>query len=204
MTDEPRDGRSTYEESLHLRVTELETMAERQRRTILLLVLGLMAAVALGAVGLVTARSVAGTGAIVAQEFVLNDEDGVPHGTWRIEDGSSRLTLNDQNGVERVRMTVLDNGAPGIALADARGRPRVVLSLQQDLTATLVFADEQENMRAVLGLAPDGSATLGFTDLYGDPRVSVGVLPDGEPTFNMLESGSDESGSDSQHSGESG
>ena len=170
----------------------------------MLLVLGLMAAVALGSVALVTARSVAGTGAVVAQEFVLNDGDGVPHGSWRIEDGASRLTLNDQNGIERVRMTVLDNGAPGIALADARGRPRVVLSLQQDLTATIVFADEQENMRAVLGLAPDGSTTLGFTDSYGDPRVSVGVMPDGEPTFNMVESGSGEDGSTSQDSDGSG
>lgn len=204
MTDGPVDGRSTYEESLHLRVSELETLAGRQRRTILLLILGLLAAVALGAVGLVTARSVVGTGAIVAREFVLNDDDGVPHGTWRIQDGSSRLTLNDQNGVERVRMTVLENGAPGIALADARGRPRVVLSLQQDLTATLVFADEDENMRAVLGLAPDGSATLGFADPYGDPRVSVGVLSDGEPTFNMLESGSGEDGPASGDSGDSG
>jgi hypothetical protein len=187
--DEPRIDHSTFEESLHQRVTELEELYARQKRTSLLLVIGMVGAVALGIAGLSSALSIAGSGSIVAREFVLRDDDGVPHGMWRIQDdGSSTLSLNDRNGVERVRLRVLDNGAPGLALADAKGRSRVVLSLLPDLTGSLLFADEDENTRALFGLGADGASTLVFADPSGDARLGMGVEADGRPTFSMTDS----------------
>ncbi|MGD8277553.1 MAG: hypothetical protein PVH00_05980 [Gemmatimonadota bacterium] len=177
---------STFEESLHQRVSELEDLSARQKRTTLMLAIGMVGAVALAIAGLSTARAVT-SGSLVTSEFVLRGEDGVPRGTWRIEDnGSATMSLNDRNGIERIRMRVLDNGAPGVALADAKGRSRVVLSLL-NLTGMLVFADDDDNMRAMLGLTDDGSSSLVFADQTGEPRLSMGVEGEGRP-FSMTDS----------------
>ena len=185
--DNPTGG-STYEESLHLRLSELEVQYSRQKRTTMLMAIGLVGAVAISVAGFGTARAVAGSERIVAKAFELRNEDGVPHGTWKIQDnGSAVLTLNDRNGIDRVRLSVLESGAPGLALADAKGRARVVVSLLPDLTGTLAFADEDGNTRAVLGLGPDGSATLVFADPAGETRIGLGVGPDGRPSFTMLD-----------------
>ncbi len=188
--DEPRIDHSTFEESLHQRVSELEELAVRQKRTILLLVIGMVGAVAIGTAGLASARAIAGSGSIVAREFVLRADDGIPHGSWRINDDmSSSFSLNDRNGVERLRMRILDNGAPGFALANAKGRPRVVLSLLPELTGTLVFADEDGNARSVLGLDANGESTLVFSNSLGDPKVAIGVEADGHATLNVAQDG---------------
>ena len=173
--DEPRMDHSTFEESLHQRVSELEELVASQKRTTLLLIIGMVGAVALGIAGLASARAIAGSGSIAAREFVLRNDDGVPHGMWRIgDDGSSTFSLNDRNGIERLRLRVLDNGAPGLGLADAKGRSRVVLSLLPDLTGSLLFADEDDNTRALLGLGADGASTLVFADPTGDRAARHG------------------------------
>lgn len=188
MMDEPRHD-STFQESLHLRVTELETQYAKQKRSTTLLVIGMVGAVAIGIAGLSTARALGKAGSLQAREFTLRGEDGMVHGAWRVnEDGSSTLSLNDRNGIERARLKVLDNGESGFALADAKGRPLVVLSLLQDLTGTLVFADEEGNTRAVLGLSADGAAKLFFGDPSGTQQVViVGVEANGRPTFSMTD-----------------
>jgi hypothetical protein len=188
--DESRKEMSTWEETLHLRVTELERTVAAQKRTATMLVIGMVGAVALGVAGIALTQSAVGSGTIVAKEFQLRDDDGAPHGTWRIqEQGTSTFTLNDLNGVERIRLTVLPDGAPGLALADAKGRSRVVLSLLPDLTGSLVFADDDGNTRAVLGLSPDGAATLVFADIAGGSRVGLGLEADGQPTFSLAGQG---------------
>ena len=188
--DDSRIDHSTFEESLHQRVSELEELASRQKRTILLLVIGMLGAVALGIAGLASARAIAGSGSIVAREFILRDDDGIPHGSWRINDNmSSSFSLNDRNGIERLRMSILDDGAPGFVLADAKGRRRVVLSLLPDLTGTLVFADEDGNARSVLGLNSDGESTLIFSNSLGDPRVAIGVESDGHSVWSIAQEG---------------
>jgi len=189
MMDEPTNDHSTFEESLHQRVSELEDMYLRQKRTMLLLVIGMVGAVALGIAGLSSARAVASSGSLVAREFVLRGDDGVNRGVWRIEDDArSTFSLNDRNGVERIRLRVLDDGAPGLALADPKGRPRVVLSLLPNLTGSLQFADEDETTRVLLGLDAGGATSLVFADPMGDPRLGMGVETDGRATFSMADS----------------
>jgi len=189
MMDEPRIDHSTFEESLHQRVNELEDLYARQKRTTLLLAIGMVGAVALGIAGLSSARAIANSGSLVAREFILRGDDGISRGMWRIEDDAqSTFSLNDRNGVERMRLRVLDDGAPGLALADPKGRARVVLSLLPNLTGSLLFADEDETTRVFLGQDADGATSLVFADPMGDARLGMGVEVDGRPTFSMTDS----------------
>lgn len=129
---------------------------------------------------------------VSAEEVVLRDADGIARGRMATDDGRAQLTLSDQDGRERIRLTVLADGSPGVTISDPDARPRAVLGYLPDGTTNLVFADAQGISRAVFGLDADGSTQALFADRSGMIRALVGVGADGDPSVSTFE-GADES-----------
>lgn len=127
-------------------------------------------------------------GSISTGEIQFHDDAGVVRGQLGMDaDGRSRLTLADEDGQERIGLTVLPDGSPGVTVNGPDGRPRAVLAYLPDGTTNLVLADAQGVSRAVFGVEPDGSARALFSDRTGAIRTLVGVDPEGEPSVSVVE-----------------
>ena len=57
---------------------------------------------------------------VSARQFVLRDADGKLRGAWGLgDDGAVRLVLNDGEGRQRVRLSLLRDGSAGLSFADS-------------------------------------------------------------------------------------
>lgn len=184
------DGLSTQMgDALVARLARLEMQNANARRINIILIFGMVAALA------ASLLSLRGAGlfsraerVLVGNGIVLQDANGITRGTWEVADnGASVLQLHDRNSVPRVKLSVLDTGDPGVALTDPRGRTRIVLGLLPDQGGTLAFADDRGNTRVVLGVAPDESSTLVFVDAMGATRAGLGVNGAGDPSLTLYE-----------------
>jgi hypothetical protein len=121
---------------------------------------------------------------IRAHELILVDRAGNERGFWRVDrEGTTRLSMADPQGVDRLRLTVRADGEQAVALADGSGAARIALAVLDDGAANLAFADARGQTRTVLGLSATGSASLLFTDQLGGARAAMGIGADGSPTF---------------------
>lgn len=183
LSDAPTDGgmRAEMEHRFQARLGALEQESIHLRARTRWLGLGLLAALAIIAVGIVEPELVfmAGLGdveVVEARRLVLMDEAGHPRGEWSVdESGNARLAMFDQQRRQRLTLSVLDGGYPGISLANAAGQRRAALGLLPDETTSLVFADMGGVPRAVLGLTRGESASLVFADAEGVSRVGLGL-----------------------------
>jgi hypothetical protein len=130
-----------------------------------------------------------GAGQVVAaRQFVLRDGGKEARGAWGLaDDGSVRLTLNDQQGRERVRVSVLQDGSAGISLSDSANRKLAVFGVLPDQNTTLALTDRAGTPRAVLGVSSDGSSNLVFADRTGSTRAGIGVDTRGVGTFSLID-----------------
>jgi len=125
---------------------------------------------------------------VAARQFLLRDAQGTIRGTWgTAEDGSVRLTLSDDRGRQRIRLSLLEDGSAGLTFADTADRKLAVLGLLPDHTSTLALTDPAGVPRMVLGVAANGSSNLVFADHSGTTRAGLGVDSRGLGTFTLEE-----------------
>lgn len=187
--DAPESLSAQMGDALVARMARLEMQNATVRRINIILMFGMVAALAASILAL-RASSVFGGGerVLVGSGIVLHDANGVTRGRWEIGDeGTSVLQLHDRNSVPRLKLSVLDTGDPGVALTDARGRTRIVLGLLPGQGGTLAFADDAGNTRVVLGVAPDESSTLVFVDELGQTRAGLGVSGSGRASLTLYD-----------------
>lgn len=194
--------RGAMETDVQYRIRELEARlerrlaaveAERSRSRVLTLassagLLLTLATLAFVAVTVLPEDRELVVGSLSTGEIQLHDDAGVMRGQLGMDaDGRSRLILADEDGQERIGLTVLPDGSPGVTVNGPDGRPRAVLAYLPDGTTNLVLADAQGVSRAVFGVEPDGSARALFSDRTGAVRTLVGVDPEGEPSVSVVE-----------------
>jgi hypothetical protein len=125
---------------------------------------------------------------VAARQFLLRDARGTIRGTWGTgEDGSVRLALNDDQGRQRIRLSLLEDGSAGLTFADTADRKLAVLGLLPDQTTTLALTDPAGVPRMVLGVAANGSSNLVFADHSGTTRAGLGVDSRGIGTFTLAD-----------------
>jgi hypothetical protein len=125
---------------------------------------------------------------VAARQFLLRDARGTIRGTWGTgEDGSVRLALSDDQGRQRIRLSLLEDGSAGLTFADTADRKLAVLGLLPDQTTTLALTDPAGVPRMVLGVAANGSSNLVFADHSGTTRAGLGVDARGLGTFTLAE-----------------
>ncbi|HSB54598.1 MAG TPA: hypothetical protein VLD58_09590, partial [Gemmatimonadales bacterium] len=125
---------------------------------------------------------------VTARQFVLRDGSGTVRGAWgTTEDGSVRISLNDEKGRQRVRLSLLEDGSAGLSFADTADRKLAVLGLLPDHTTSLVLTDPGGIPRVVLGVQPNGSSNIVFADQSGSTRAGLGVDPRGLGTFTLAD-----------------
>lgn len=177
------------EDRLRARMSLLEDAQKRLRGRLRMVGLGLAAVVAL-LVAVAVEPSLVGamrSGDVIdARGVRLVDAAGSVRGEWSVDpDGSTRLTLMDQQSRQRLNLSVLRTGFPGLALVNDAGQRRAVLGLLPDQTTTLVFADARGTPRAVLGLTNADAANLVFADSEGISRLGMGLDGDGMGSLIM-------------------
>jgi hypothetical protein len=125
---------------------------------------------------------------VAARQFLLRDASGNIRGTWGTgEDGSVRLALSDDQGRQRIRLSLLEDGSAGLTFSDTADRKLAVLGLLPDHTSTLALTDPAGVPRMVLGVAANGSSNLVFADHSGTTRAGLGVDTRGLGTFTLEE-----------------
>jgi hypothetical protein len=125
---------------------------------------------------------------VAARQFLLRDARGTIRGTWgTADDGSVRLALSDDQGRQRIRLSLLADGSAGLTFADTADRKLAVLGLLPDHTSTLALTDPAGVPRMVLGVAANGSSNLVFADHSGTTRAGLGVDSRGLGTFTLAE-----------------
>lgn len=188
-SDSPERLSAQMGDALVARLARLEMQNATSRRLNIILMFGMLAALAASFLALRSSGFFGGGERVfVGRGIVLHDANGVTRGRWEVGDeGNSVLQLHDRNSVPRVKLSVLETGEPGVALTDARGRTRIVLGMLPDQGGTLAFADDAGNTRVVLGVAPDQSSTLVFVDQLGQTRAGLGVSGNGEASLTLYD-----------------
>lgn len=150
--DAPESFSAQMGDALVARLARLEMQHTTARRINIILMFGMVAALAASLLALrASAFFGGGERVFVGNGVVLRDANGVTRGTWEVgDDGMSMLQLHDRNSVPRIKLSVLDTGDPGVALTDARGRTRIVLGLLPDQGGTLAFADDVGDRKSVV------------------------------------------------------
>ena len=190
---EDRTSLVNMERRIYERFRDLEHDAQKLRRRIRSLTLGLVVAVAaIAVIGLSPTLSEGSAevtaDAIRAQRVVLIDANGQTRGEWSVdEQGNTRFNMLDQQRRQRLSLSVLEGGYPGLSLTNAAGQRRVALGLLPDETTSLVFADGSGVPRAVLGLTRGESANLVFADGGGVSRLGLGLDRDGTGSMMLPE-----------------
>lgn len=142
-------------------------------------------------------------GVIEANGFAVLDDDGVERGRWTVEeDGRVRFSLHDLSQTRRMSISVQQGGSPGLSLANRDGQTRVALGLNSDGSANFVVADRAGLPRAVLGLSAEEAAGLTIVDAAGVSRVELGVNRDGVATVLIPGQESDETGESGNDGGD--
>lgn len=173
------DALRDLEERMRSRMNVLEAEHARTQGRLKMMTFALLGLVALlGAVAL--APNLIGavrSGEVAELRGVrIVDAAGRVRGEWGVDtDGSTRLSVHDQQERQRLNLSVLSSGFPGLALVNDAGQRRAVLGLLPDQTTTLVFADSRGTPRAVLGLTNADAANLVFADSEGVSRLGMGL-----------------------------
>lgn len=194
MTEESRnpavpelltDFRRILDERLRQENAQLKKSARRaSRMAIVLAVLAILMAGGVGYYAIFHAMPGLTAPSFRTREVVLVGPNDQERGYWRVDDeGTARLVMADRDGVERLKLTLRENGEQGVSMADSTGAARVVLGYLDDGSATLAFADRRGQTRTVLGLAPNEESSLVFADPNGGTRAIMGVERDGAPIF---------------------
>ena len=103
------------------------------------------------------------------------------------EDGAVRLALNDEDGRQRIRLSILEDGSAGLSFVDSADRKLAVLGLLADHTTTLALTDPGGVPRAVLGVNPERVVEPGLRRSGGPTRAGLGVDTRGLGTFTLAE-----------------
>ena len=163
--------------TLNTLTQRLDRLERGNRRLKLAVAVLLISLAAVGVMGQVSPK--AAPKVIEAERFVLRDTSGKPRATLVVAaDGTSGLSLYDQNGKGRLRLYV-DTSGPSLALADQNGKLRATLRLDADGSPGLTLFDRGEKLRGGLGLHTDGSPLLGLLDQSGKLRATLGVATSG-------------------------
>lgn len=101
---------------------------------------------------------------------------------------AERITLRDKAGKVRAEL-IADREGPGLTLFDADGTERIRFHAADDGTTTLNLAtpsrDRGPSRSIAVRSAVDGWSTLSFTDATKQERLAVGLGYDGEPRLRM-------------------
>ncbi len=169
------------EPTLNTLTQRLDWLERENRRLKLAGAVLVISLAAVGVMGQVSPK--AAPKVIEAERFVLRDTSGKPRATLVVAaDGTSGLSLYDQNGKGRLRLYVATSG-PSLALADPNDRLRAQLNVDADGSPHLVLFDQGEKPRGGLGLHTDGSPILTLLDQNGKVRAGLGAATSGPSLF---------------------
>jgi hypothetical protein len=166
---------------------ERELRVEKRRNRWLLVVVGL------AAVGVVLAWTLANTtptaqaqGAKVirANQFVLEDENGMIRATLIASKDGPGLAMFDQNGKNRVQLD-MDKDGPALVMRDENGKNRIGLAATTEGPSVTMF-DQNGKGRIILAASPVGPALRMF-DQNGKDRATLGVMDKGGSWLEMLD-----------------
>jgi hypothetical protein len=164
---------------------ELANVKRRNRRLILLALVGagaaLVAAAWIGTPGKVLAETGAKAPNVVrANEFILEDAKGKTRATLVAAKDGPALRLLDENGNVRATLTALKEG-PGLCLFDENGKFRATLGALKDGPGLCLF-DQNGKGRAVLGA---GTRTMPGGRVMTYPESSLFLFgPDGKAIWS--------------------
>lgn len=88
------------------------------------------------------------------------------------------LALHDDDGTERLKFTVDDDGRPVLRLLDSVGQDRVVLSAGGENNGLKVY-DSHDVLRMIIGVNADEIPWFVMNDELTVPRIKMTILPDG-------------------------
>ena len=126
----------------------------------------------------------AGSKAIRAGQFILEDTSGRTRAMLCVNKGGPVLAMYDANGSPRSSLSVNENG-PGLVLLDASGKTRVMLCMNKDLGPMLALDDT----RATLRVSENGPM-LALADANGRLCVGLAAMP-GEPVLSIFNTSGD-------------
>jgi hypothetical protein len=129
---------------------------------------------AVAAVGLMALTMDDGT--LRARSFELMSDDGSVRASLRLDDGNPVFALNDEHGVERLKL-FYEPEATGIYVLDEESTPRIGIAQFSHGGGGVALHGPQSKGAAVLYLRENGS--LRFFDADGE--VTTQVPPSAEP-----------------------
>ncbi len=127
--------------------------------------------------------------AVEVERIIVRDSSG----NRRAELGMSSegpavgVRLFNQEGKDRVELTVGSDGLPILRVCDLAGKIRAGLGVTADGWTVLALFDQAEKARAHLSVKPDGSPDLNFRDQAGTRRAEVGLTLEGEPWVALFD-----------------
>lgn len=113
-------------------------------------------------------------GALRARSFELVSEDGLLRASLRLDEGNPVFTLNDENGLERLKL-FYEPDATGIYVLDAESTPRIGIAQFSHGGGGVALHGPKSKGAAVLYLHGEGS--LRFFDPDGEVTTRVPALP---------------------------
>jgi len=112
------------------RLEQLERDNRRLRRytTTMLVVMAMVLGLGAALIWYSVRSGLPGSPLIVsARQFVLRDNEGTTRGAWGLgEDGAVRLVLNDGEGRQRVRLSLLRDGSAGLSDTTSTSGPPAI------------------------------------------------------------------------------
>jgi hypothetical protein len=145
--------------------TRLETLEKRNRRSKLLLLCGIAAALTLGA------QVNSGSQVIEGRAFVLRDDGGKERGRISTQGTDTSLVLNDDAQNPRAKLTVSKDG-PALVLYGPGGK--MLANLVAFSRPALTLNDQTEKIRVQVEVEDTGPFVTLY-DLSGQTRVLLGV-----------------------------
>lgn len=157
---------------LEARLARLERALGRWRRA------------AAGALTLGLALVLSGQGGapvtLTAERFVLRDDAGRERAVLSCDDGTVALALRDEQGHDRVGVSLDRGGTAGFTLLGPEGGARAGLVLTSDGTPCMGLHDAAGRSVMAIGVNDQGVPFMGLNDARGVTRGAWAVGADGK------------------------
>ncbi len=125
---------------------------------------------------------------VSARSFTLRDSMGTTRACLQIGPrGQPALTFYNQRGAGCLNISAGTDGTSGMSVFDENGKVRLSMGSFEGGEHALLLFDEKQRRRVGLSLAAAGWSNLGFFDENLKVRASVGLRPDGLAGFRTLD-----------------
>jgi len=125
-------------------------------------------------------------GPVTATEFCLVKDNGEVVGSWTAVDGSSKLSLRDEAGRDRITLAAAADGAAGLVIRDQQDNLRSQWSCSADGEVAFTGYGEDNVARFGVASTDGGGAAMVFYDAKGRCRAHVGTLESGSPSLALF------------------